>query len=68
MYDVPKRDLPCVNCITLPICKQTGKCTNGVSTLAMKCYILDRFLTKDKEWNVVYMYQAYLYFDRGHTT
>jgi hypothetical protein len=66
--NVPKRNLPCVDCITLPICKPIGKCTNGVSTLAMKCNILDEYLSNKQEWDINYMYQAYLYFDRGHTT
>lgn len=63
--NVPKRNLPCVDCITLAICKQTGKCTNGVSTLAMRCPILDEYLTEKKEWKIEFMYRAFVYFDRG---
>lgn len=58
---------PCKECISMAVCRQTGACTNGVSTLAMKCHILDEYLTKDNgEWDLHYMYKAYVYFDRGY--
>ena len=59
------RNLPCINCITLAICKPIGACTNGVSTLAMRCNILDEYLTVKKKWDIEFMYRAFVYFDRG---
>lgn len=59
------RPLPCINCITFAICRQVGGMTNGVSTLAMKCSIIDEYLTENGEWNIEYMYRTWVYFDRG---
>ena len=60
-------NLPCKTCITLAICRETGRMTNGVSTLAHKCPILDAHLKSETmdEWRLESIYNAYVFFDRG---
>ena len=59
--------LPCIDCITLPICRHIGACTNGVSALAVKCSLMWSYLyiTNESEWDVDRYFEAFAYCDRG---
>lgn len=60
-------DPPCKQCISMAICRITGSRTNGLSTLATRCNIINEYLTNDKgEWEFERMYKAFVYFDRGY--
>lgn len=61
-----KTKIPCVDCITLAICKARGIQTNGVITLTGKCDILRDWLSdSDVERGVDRLFYVFRYFDRG---
>ncbi len=63
-----KIELPCVDCIVLPICRPIGIQTNGISSLAIRCSIIRNWLAGDNEhvyeWDMDLFYKAYHYFNR----
>ena len=61
-----KDGFPCKDCITLAICRHKGTHTGGVSALAMKCAIIDSWLTEEgeRDWDLENMYDAYEFFKR----
>ena len=61
-------DVPCRNCITLGICRNVGVKTNGVPTLALKCCLIDAYITSPdhpSEWDIELMYEMHDFFKRG---
>ena len=59
-------DLPCIDCVTLAMCINKGKQTNGTTNLAHKCSLLSNWLMgPENGYDIEKIYAAYVYFARG---
>lgn len=62
------KPLPCIDCITLPMCRPRGIMTNGVSQLESYCHMLHEWIGNDPEdmkHETIKLYAAYCYMIRG---